>query len=137
MNIKWELSGYDVHSGARRLTLATYLLILLGSSMAAIGGVLLKSGANLLIFGRGPFTLLTSAVLNGQLIIGSAFYVIPTILWIYLLRFHELSKLQPLLAVVYVITPILSIVFLRETVDLSRWVGIAFIIAGVCIVSQS
>lgn len=119
------------------MTLTTYLLILLGSSITAIGGIFLKSGARVLVLGRGPFTFVTSAALNGQLIIGLVCYVIPIILWIYLLRFHELSKLQPLLAVVYVITPILSIVFLRETVDLLRWVGIAFIIVGVGIVSQS
>jgi drug/metabolite transporter (DMT)-like permease len=119
------------------LTIATYLLILLGSSMAAIGGVLLKTGARFLVFGSGPFSLFTSVAFNGYLILGLALYVFPTILWIHLLRFHELSKLQPLLAVVYVITPILSIVFLGEKVDLLRWVGIAFIVLGVGIISKS
>ena len=119
------------------MTLTTYALILLGSTMTAFGGVLLKRGSEALTLDHGFLPFLRSAALNPGLIGGLICYIVPIGLWVFLLRTHELSKLQPLLAVVYVITPIVSIYFLQEQVGLIRWVGIGFIILGVTFVSQS
>ena len=119
------------------MTLKTYFLILLASLMGALGAVFLKNGANALVFDRGLFTALTSGLLNVRIVVGLVFYLVPSAIFIYLLRFHELSKLQPLVAITYVITPILSMIFLRESVGLMRWIGIAFIVTGITLVSQS
>ena len=123
--------------GTLLMTLRTYFLILLASLMGAIGAVFLKNGANVLVFDRGLFTALTSGLLNARIVVGLVFYLVPSAIFIYLLRLHELSKLQPLVAITYVITPILSMIFLRESVDLMRWIGIAFIVTGITLVSQS
>lgn len=119
------------------MTAWTYILILIGSTMTALGGVFLKKGSLKLVLDQGPLSLASSIVLNLQLSVGLFLYVIPISLWIYLLRSHELSKLQPLLAMVYAITPIVAIVFLHESVGLIRWLGIGFIILGVSLVAQS
>ena len=115
----------------------TYLLILFGSALTALGGVWLKRGAEQVVLDQGTGVTLRSAVLNPQLLGGLFCYAFPILIWIYLLRDHELSKLQPMLAIVYVITPIFAIIMLNEDVSLLRWSGIFLIIFGVALVSQS
>lgn len=119
------------------MTPLTYFLILLGATMTAVGGVFLKKGAELVVWNEGGLSLARTAIWNPQLVGGLALYVVPITFWILILRTNELSKVQPMLAIVYAITPILSILFLHETVSLMRWGGIFLIIAGVAFVSQS
>jgi len=119
------------------MTAWTYLLILFGSTLTAFGGIWLKRGASAVVLDQGLWPMARTAAFNLQLLFGLVCYILPIGIWIYLLRAHDLSKIQPLLAVVYVITPIFAIFFLQESVSLMRWGGIFFIIIGVALVSQS
>ena len=119
------------------MTPLTYFLILLGATLTAFGGVWLKRGATAIVLDDGIWSLARTAIFNFPLIFGLVCYVSPIGIWIYLMRTYELSKLQPLLAIVYVITPIFAIIYFQESVSLMRWGGIFFIIIGVGLVSQS
>jgi drug/metabolite transporter (DMT)-like permease len=112
-------------------------LILLGALLTALGGIFLKRSAMALAGLNFEISSLLRIATNMNLIIGFALYFIPIVFWIYLLRFYDLSKIQPMLSIVYVFTAILSIFFLGETVGLLRWLGIGFIIFGVVLVSQT
>jgi drug/metabolite transporter (DMT)-like permease len=59
------------------------------------------------------------------------------VIWSYLLTKLDISFVQPILALTYVITPLLAIFFLREHVPALRWVGICIIILGVYIVART
>ena len=111
-------------------------LVLVGAMLSAFGGILLKLGAVKL----SPIHSVADVIaifLNWQILAGLAMYFIPAVMWIILLRRVDLSLLQPLMSIVYVITPILAIYYFGEHVSPLRWSGIAVIIAGVCIVARS
>lgn len=110
--------------------------VLLGAVMSAFGGILLKIGATRMreIHGLADAVL---AVTDWRIVLGLMMYVVPTFIWIGLLRKVELSLLQPLLAIVYVITPALAYLFLKESISPLRAAGIGVIIVGVIIVSRS
>lgn len=111
-------------------------LVFLGALLSAIGGIFLKLGAMRLPPIDGVLDLFT-IFLNWRIMSGLALYFIPAVIWILLLRKVELSLLQPLMSIVYVMTPLLAIYFLNEHVSTLRWAGIGVIVVGVFMISRS
>lgn len=68
------------------------------------------------------------------LIIGFAFYGIGAIIMLFAYRFGDLSVLQPMLSLNYVLTIILAVSILNETMTLFKVGGILFIIIGVLLI---
>lgn len=111
-------------------------IVLFGALLSALGGVFLKLGAMRLPPIHGVFELI-QIFLNWRIMAGLALYFIPAVIWILLLRKVELSLLQPLMSMVYVVTPLLAAYFLSEHVSVARWAGIAVIVVGVIMISKS
>jgi uncharacterized membrane protein len=80
------------------------------------------------------FWKLSEAALNINLIIGFFLYFLGAVLMIAAFRFGKLSILHPLLSIGYVISSILGLVFLKESLSISSILGIAFIMAGVVLI---
>lgn len=108
----------------------------------AVGALLMKIGAKHL----GTIHLDTiSAALgfvgkmftNYTILGGMAMYFLSAAIWLYLLTKLDVSVVQPILALTYVATPILAIVFIDEKVPLMRWLGILVIIIGVFLVART
>lgn len=112
-------------------------LLIAGVLLSALGGFFLKAGAVQVQYTGGLLPAMFQALLNWKIILGVFMYFIPVMIWIFLLREVELSFLQPLFAMVYVVTPILASLFLNENVSISRWSGIFVIVVGVLIVARS
>ncbi|MBP1475473.1 EamA family transporter [Frateuria sp. MAH-13] len=111
-------------------------LVFLGALLSAIGGLLLKAGAVRLPPIHGVLDL-WFIFLNWRILAGLALYFIPAVLWILLLRKVDLSLLQPLMSMVYVITPVLALYIFKEHVSTLRWAGIGVIMIGVALISRS
>ncbi|HRI36184.1 MAG TPA: EamA family transporter [bacterium] len=111
-------------------------LYLAGILLGAIGAILLKIGSSSV---RSIEPTISSVwqhvVLNPWLMGGIMCYLLPTAIWIYLLSRVPLSQLQPMLALTYVVTPLLALLVLSEHIPLTRWIGIGVIIAGIVIVT--
>jgi drug/metabolite transporter (DMT)-like permease len=61
---------------------------------------------------------------------------IATVLWFYILRHFELSKAYPMISISYVFGMLAAIYIFHESVPFSRWIGVLFIIIGVCLISK-
>jgi len=118
------------------------LIFLVGILCGSFGGILMKMGATNIghaeIHSASQladylFKLFTSL----QSLIGMSLYFLSAVTWAYLLTKLDLSFVQPILALTYVITPILAILILGEHVALMRWAGILIIIIGVVIVART
>jgi drug/metabolite transporter (DMT)-like permease len=68
-----------------------------------------------------------------HLIANLAIYGIASLLWIWLLRLIPLQKAYPLMALAYIIVPILGRVFLKEELRFRSIVGGIVILVGVCV----
>lgn len=112
-------------------------LILACVLLGAVGGVLLKAGAVNVDYTRGGAAALRDALTEPLLVAGVLLYAVPLVGYVLLLKTVPLSVLQPVLALTYVVTPLLGRVFYAEQVPPLRWAGIAVIVAGVVIVAQS
>jgi drug/metabolite transporter (DMT)-like permease len=118
------------------------LIFALGIIMGSLGGVLMKIGARQLghveINSLGQLLeFLFKLFTNVPSLIGVFLYFSAAIAWSFLLTKLDLSFVQPILALTYVVTPILAILLLSEHVTVLRWAGILVIIAGVYIVARS
>ncbi|CAM4407974.1 hypothetical protein CR156_22520 [Stenotrophomonas lactitubi] len=113
--------------------LLVFGLVLLG----ACGTVLLKVGAERVTYADGLMPMLLSAVKNAPLVSGFILQMIPLVSWVVLLKFMPLTKLQPMIALTYVVTPVLAVLFLGEQVGPLRMAGIGLIVLGVVLVSAS
>lgn len=118
------------------------LIFLFGISMGAFGGVLMKFGAGQLghvqIHSLGQLAAyLFRLFTNIPSLTGVALYFFAAVVWSYLLTKLDISFVQPILALTYVATPLLAILFLHEHVPTMRWLGIAIIILGVFVVART
>lgn len=120
----------------------TIVLFALSIIFGAVGALLMKVGASQMgtihldslgaILGFG-----IKMVTNVTVIFGMSMYFLSAALWLYLLTKLEISIVQPILALTYIVTPVLAIVFIGESVPPARWLGIAIIIIGVYIVART
>ena len=93
------------------MTTMNWMLLLVGILMSAAGGFFLKVGAVQVQYDGGVIDIFRQIIFTWEIIIGVLLYFIPVLIWIFLLKRVELSFLQPLFSMVYVVTPILASIF--------------------------
>ena len=106
-------------------------LVAFGTILGAFGAFFLKIGSNKINSKKDLFNLKKSIFL----ILGAGLYGISTIPFTFALKFGDLSILYPIVSLSYIWATILSITFLHERVNSFRWMGIAFIILGIVVIS--
>lgn len=118
------------------------LLFAIGILCGAIGGLLMKIGASHFAAVQvdslhAAAMLMVKLLTNVTVLGGMSLYFFSAVVWLYLLTKLDISFVQPILALTYVATPILAILFLHENVPAIRWVGILIIIIGVAVVART
>jgi len=118
------------------------LIFILTILSGAFGAILMKIGAKALgsveIHSvNQALQFIVGIATTPALISGLGLYFLSALLWSYLLTKLDISLVQPILALTYVITPILAVILLSENISWLRWLGIVVIIAGVYIVARS
>jgi len=118
------------------------LIFCFGILNGAFGGILMKKGATQIghieVHSLGQLVnYLFKLFTNAESLTGMFLYFFSAVVWSYLLTKLDISFVQPILALTYVVTPILAIILLNEHVVLMRWIGIFVIVIGVFIVART
>ncbi len=112
-------------------------------------GVLLNAGAQLLLkAGTNVLGVITLSADNwltqfGRMALephiggGLACYVVSVVVWIMGLSRVPVSIAYPMLSLGYIVNAVAAHYLFGESVTLSRWLGIGFIVAGVWLVARS
>ena len=79
--------------------------------------------------------LVAQVALNPLVVVGLGLYVLGAVVWLVVLSRIPLSLAQPVLALMYVLTPIMAWLLLGESLPITRCLGIATIVAGVALVA--
>ena len=118
------------------------IIFIVGILMGASGGIFMKLGA--IHIGQVEinsfvqlFDYLLKLFTNIWSLMGISLYFLSAVIWSYLLTKLDISLVQPILALTYVVTPVLAILFLNEHVSVMRWVGLFVILIGVFVVARS
>jgi len=117
-------------------------LILLSVAMGVSGQLCLKAGmeqVGALSAGSINAAVRTAVhVLATPLVfLGLTFYALGAFFWLMVLSKLDLSLAYPMLALTYILIPLMAHLLLGEQVPPLRWVGIGIIFAGVVVVAQT
>jgi drug/metabolite transporter (DMT)-like permease len=104
-------------------------LALAGAVLASFGQVSFKHGAD----GR---TILTQ-FMNGWILLGFAFYMVGTALWIIALSAVPLSVVYPFAALTYVLVNVLAVALLGEHLSMRALAGTGCVLVGLFLVATS
>lgn len=116
------------------MTSTALALLLIAIILSTFGEVLLKAGVNRIeTITFAPASLLR-AFLQWQVLAGFVLLFGGSLFWLAVLSRVNLSIAYPLLAIGYILTTIWAIIFLKEPVPVSRWIGIGAIFGGVALV---
>lgn len=69
--------------------------------------------------------------------IGLVGYALSLALWMKILTDADLSYARPFASAGYIVTAILALIFLDESISLQRWIGIVITVVGVFLISRS
>jgi multidrug transporter EmrE-like cation transporter len=118
-------------------------LILLSVTLAAVAQLTLKHGMNTVNDDLAParfgldarslrVLLRTPAIYTGLFLFG-----LSALVWLVVLSRASLSFAYPFAALTYVLILLFDLFILDETVPPLRWAGVAFIVAGIFLVSRT
>ena len=105
------------------------IIVLLFSIFGAYVSILFKQASR-----RFRFSI-RGTIKNYKLIFALFGYGISALIFVYLLKFVEVSILYPVFSSTYIWISIFSIKFLNEKMNKLKWIGILLIIIGVSLIS--
>lgn len=112
------------------------ILAIIQSAMLAGGQVFLKFAlARMLPFGWN-WRFWGSVFLNWQFAVCGLLFGNSSLLWFYIVKHYPLSVAYPMISLSYVFGLLAAVVFFHEEVSLTKWAGIALIMAGCCLVAK-
>ncbi|MGO0123378.1 EamA family transporter [Desulfothermobacter acidiphilus] len=105
-------------------------LILLNACLLVAGQVLWKIG--LQATGLDWWRLLT----NSKVWIGFLAFGLATLIWFQVLDKVPLSRALPVQSIAYVLGVLAGCFFFHEAFSWARWLGVALIVGGICLVAR-
>lgn len=122
------------------MTWFAFSLILTGVLLNAAAQIFLKAGTNTLgvisFSGADWFGQALRIGTNPHIIGGLFCYAFSLVVWIMALSRVPVSIAYPMLSIGYVASAVAAYFLFGESLGLSRWLGIGFIIVGVYLVSR-
>lgn len=123
------------------MTWSAFAFLMTGVVLNAGAQLLLKAGTNSLgvisLTRDNWWDMLWRMGTQGHFVAGVACYMVSLLVWIMGLSRVPVSVAYPLLSVGYVLNAVGAHYMFGETVTVTRWLGIGFIILGVWLVARS
>lgn len=113
------------------MTVGVYALLILCIAGIATGQVLLKWAAQR--SGGDVLALFTSPVL----LMAIGLYGLTFFGWVLALRYVDLARAYPFMALSFVLVPLASTRLLGEVVSTRYWIGVILIVSGILVASRS
>lgn len=123
----------------RRNNMSSYILLIVSVMFGALGQFLFRLGMRAYgqVSATGAFRQLVSIVMTPSIFAGFVLFGLSSILWLSVISKYQLSYAYPMVSIGYVLTMILSRLFLNEQISIYRMIGAVFIVSGVIFVSRS
>ena len=119
--------------------MSSIILIFITIILAVTGQFLLKKVMNKI--GNISISQISSNLLkiftNVYILTALLIFIIAFLLWLTILSKFDLSFAYPLVAVGYILTALISFIFLKENLTIMRWLGIFLIATGSYIITRT
>lgn len=119
--------------------MSSFLLLLVSVLLGSTGQFLFRMGMKQYgqVNAAGIFKNLFSIVLTPPIFIGFVLFGMSSVLWLSVISKYQLSYAYPMVSMGYVLTLVLSRLFLNEQINIVRILGTVFIIFGVILITRS
>ena len=77
-----------------------------------------------------------SLLLNWQFACCGLFFCSSSVLWMFIVKRYSLSVAYPMISLSYVFGLLAALFFFHEQVSAVKWIGVALIMAGCCLVAK-
>jgi undecaprenyl phosphate-alpha-L-ara4N flippase subunit ArnE len=114
-----------------------YFLILLVVTLTTIGQVLQKLGADRGLKKANTCSQIVSALFQWEIILAAICLASAVGVWLIVLYRMDVSKAFPFVSLGFVFVRLFSRFYLHETIPWTRWLGVAFIVAGISLLVQT
>lgn len=117
-----------------------WVAFLASTLLVVFGHLLMKAGLLSMTVAAPAHTLggrLLEYLTQPWLVEGLALYVVGSLLWMAAIAQKDVSFLYPLTSVNYVLVVAGSALVFHEVISARRWMGVAFIVTGVLLLSRS
>lgn len=112
-------------------------IALMAAAISAFGQVLLKYA----MIKHGPINFsmqgLLGLLFEPRLLLALTLYAAALLAWLHVLSKVPLSTAYPMLAITYVIVPVLSVIFFGERIQQSQIIGICLVLVGVSMIGKT
>ncbi|MEO6567097.1 MAG: SMR family transporter [Casimicrobiaceae bacterium] len=123
------------------MTSTAFAFLLTGVLLNAGAQLLLKAGTNVLgvitLTRENWFDTFWRMGTQGFFVAGVVCYMVSLVVWIMGLSRVPVSVAYPMLSLGYIINAVAAHYLFGETVSVTRWLGIGFIVLGVWLVARS
>lgn len=116
-----------------------FSILLLSVAMGATGQFLFRLGMRSYgqVSASGAFRQLFSIVFTPAVFIGFVLFGMSSVIWLSVISKSELSSAYPMVSLGYILTLILSKLFLNEQIGIFKILGTLFIVCGVAFISRA
>jgi uncharacterized membrane protein len=108
---------------------ASYLLVVLGTLLAALGSFFMKKGSSKLSLN------IMQQIRNTNAILGIFLFLSSSVFYMFALKLEKLSIIYPMTSMTYVWVVFLSAFLLKEKFSYTRIAGVSLIILGIVLIN--
>lgn len=108
-------------------------IVLICVVVMAIGQILFKQVA----INYNKLGVISHISVAGLLFLAGVLYLCSTGLWVWALRFIEISKAYPYFAVGFILVPLLGAIFFGEALNMRYGIGVLLIMTGVVLTNTA
>lgn len=125
------------------MNILTLTLIILSVTLSALAQITMKSGMSSehiqreLAESNSALQIAFQVASNGYVVLGIGFYGLSAILWLLVLAKLDVSLAYPFVGLGFILTMVLSFMFLGEPISSLKVFGTLLVVAGVILVAQS
>ena len=119
------------------LAAVEYLLIAFVVTLTSIGQVLQKLGADRGLKNAKSASQFFYALFQWEIILAVFCLATAIVVWLVVLYMMDVSKAFPFISLGFVVVLLSARFYLKEDIPWSRWLGVAFIIAGISLLAQT
>ncbi|GIP39733.1 membrane protein [Paenibacillus sp. J31TS4] len=112
------------------------LLIVLANVVLLVTGQLLWK-VTLNKYPLKSWDSILTILLQPSMIAGCVLFVLATLIWFYALSRYDLSRVYPLQSMAYVLGAVGGVLFFKETITMTQWLGMVIILVGVVVFAKA
>jgi drug/metabolite transporter (DMT)-like permease len=112
-----------------------YLLLLVNIAFLLTGQILWKYGVGQI--GNVTFYSIITSLFSPLIFGGLVLYGLATLIWLFIISKGQFSIVYPLQSIAYVLGVFVAWLIFKESIPITRWIGVLFVFIGIIFITKN